>query len=80
MFLQEPSQIRILCAVSEIQNLIFFGEACSRTIVDLHLTIYEIASPTKYICGVKFIKQPSSMNSLPFVVKLVQLHHFLSLT
>ena len=61
MFLQEPSQIRILYAVSETQNLIFFGEACPRTTIDLHLTIYEIASPTKYICGVKFIKQPGSM-------------------
>jgi hypothetical protein len=50
-----------MCAVSETQHLIFFGEMCSRTIVDFHLTIYEIASPTKYICGVKFIKQPGSM-------------------
>jgi hypothetical protein len=55
MFLQEPSQIRILYAVSETQYILFFGEACPRTTVDVHLTIYEIVSPTKYICGVKII-------------------------
>jgi hypothetical protein len=68
MFLQEPSQIRILYAVSETQNLTFFGEACPRTTIDLHLTIYEIASPTKYILRAKLALrcQVSAATSLSF--------------